>query len=500
MVFSSIIFLHFFFPLFLLLYFATPPRGRNALLLAASLFFYTWGEQVLVLVMLASTAVDYLCGRTITREFETAECFRDNPASRMRTRRQRTALWVSVGFNLSLLSVFKYFNFGADNFNALMSALGWDAWVAEDLVEIILPLGISFYTFQSLSYTIDCYRRQVSAARNFVDFACFVTMFPQLIAGPIVRYRDVETHLVRRSVSLADFAAGSRQFIIGLGKKVLIANTVAQPVDQIFALPLDQVTPLLAWTGAVLFTFQLYFDFAGYSDMAIGMGRMLGFRFPENFRYPFIARTVSEFWTRWHITLSTWIRDYLFTPMGGYRHGRWRGYMNLIVAFVLCGLWHGASWNFVLFGLCQGLFMTFERMVHSNRRWFFKGPCGHLYFLPILLTQMMLFRSESLAGAGRFLRSMLGLYAGSSLSPSIGQFFTGEVSLAVVAAFVGSAPFIPWCAARIERWAAAGSPARTARRAAAADWAAAALLACILAACILKLASGTYNPFIYFRF
>jgi alginate O-acetyltransferase complex protein AlgI len=334
-----------------------------------------------------------------------------------------------------------------------------------------------------------------------VDFACFVTMFPQLIAGPIVRYRDVEEHLVRRTVSAADFAAGGRQFIIGLGKKVLIANTVAQSVDQVFALPLEQVTPLLAWTGAVLFTFQLYFDFAGYSDMAIGMGRMFGFRFPENFRYPYIARTVSEFWRRWHITLSTWIRDYLFTPLGGYRRGKWRGLLNLVFVFTLCGLWHGASWNFILFGLCQGLFMSFEQLVKAHRRRFFTSSFGHLYFLPILFTQMMLFRSESLAGAGRFLQAMGGFHAGAPAAPFVGHVVSGEVALAALAALLGSLPLVPWCAARFRQWAAAaGNSAGVARRIAATEWAATVLLAAVLGASILKLASGTYNPFIYFRF
>lgn len=500
MVFSSVIFLHFFLPGFLLLYFVTPQRGRNGLLLAASLLFYTWGEQILVLVMLTSTAVDYLCGRVIGRAFEAP----DGPGrtGRTRSRRQKTALWVSVVFNLVLLSVFKYFNFGVDNFNALMTSLGWYGMVADDVVEIVLPLGISFYTFQSLSYTIDCYRGQVTPARNFVDFACFVTMFPQLIAGPIVRYRDVETHLTDRTMTLTDFAAGTRQFIVGLGKKVLIANAVAQPVDRIFALPLEQITPTLAWTGSILFTAQLLFDFSGYSDMAIGMGRMLGFRFPENFRYPYIGTTVSEFWKRWHITLSTWLRDYLFIPLGGYRTGPLRGFMNLLIVFTLCGLWHGASWNFILFGLSQGLFIAFERVIRANRRPIFqKGPIARTYFLFLLFTHMMLFRSESLTVAGGFLGAMMGLKAGIPSSPPVGVFLPPEVLLAGGAAFLGSMPFVPWCRRRLEAWAAdANTPIAGRRRAAAMDWLGVALLTLVLAACILKLASGTYNPFIYFRF
>lgn len=498
MVFSSVVFLYAFLPGFLLLYFLTPPRGRNALLLLGGVFFYTWGEQILVLVMLFSTTVDYVCARLIYQDFGRP----DPPMPEgERTPRQKAALIVSLTANLGLLGIFKYFNFAIDNYNAVMEALGWSGAAWQDVMRITLPLGISFYTFQSMSYTIDCYRGQIRPARSFVDFACFVTMFPQLVAGPIVRYRDVAEELRTRRTAWSDFAVGVRRFIIGLGKKMLLANAFAGPVDAIFALPADHITTALAWTGAVLFTLQLYYDFAGYSDMAIGMGRMFGFHFPENFNYPYISRSALEFWRRWHMTLSTFLRDYVFVALGGYRLGRSRAVTNLFVTFLLCGIWHGAAWNFVLFGLVMGCFVTFEMVINARKRPFFQGLGGHLYLLAILFPNMVIFRSPSLSTIGAFLTAMAGFDHPVAWAPAASIFVNYEVRAALVAGLVGAVPVVPWGVARFRQWteSGAGRP-----RAAAWTWAGevatVGFLACVLLLCSMKLAAGTYNPFIYFRF
>jgi len=366
MVFSSVCFLFFFLPIVLAVYLlvALPGLGGrtaaglkagNLLLLAASLLFYSWGEGALVAIMLGSTAIDYLCGLLMAGPPARGR----EPSSPLepggpRTSVQKAALALSIASNLFLLCLFKYFGFFVENARAILHAAGLSGGVLEGGMELALPMGISFYTFQSMSYTIDVYRGRVAATRSFIDFACFVTLFPQLVAGPIVRYKDLAEQLVRRVMSLEDFSLGSRRFILGLGKKVLIADSLAQAADRIYALPLGEVTCPLAWLGTICFTLQLYFDFSGYSDMAIGLGRMLGFRFPENFNYPFISRSLREYWSRWHITLGSWFRDYLFLPLGGSRVSPPRVYLNLLVVFFLCGLWHGASWTYVLWGLFHG--------------------------------------------------------------------------------------------------------------------------------------------------
>ena len=351
MVFSSPIFLFLYLPLFLVLYalvFA-PTRilgeGRprrfffslsNGYILLASLLFYFWGENWLILVMLASTTIDYVSGQVIGRS--------------QRPRLRRAFLTVSIVANLSILGFFKYANFGVEACTGLAGLLGLGDGPLRGMLQVSLPLGISFYTFQSMSYTIDVYRRQVQPTRSFLDFACYVTMFPQLVAGPIVRYRDVAVELRHRIVTAGSFSYGCVRFTQGLAKKVLISNAMAVPTDRIFALSGDELSTSLAWLGVLGYALQIYFDFSGYSDMAIGLGRMLGFHFPENFNYPYISGSIQEFWRRWHISLSTWFRDYLYYPLGGDRVGSLRVYFNLVTVFFLCGLWHGADYGYVLLG------------------------------------------------------------------------------------------------------------------------------------------------------
>jgi alginate O-acetyltransferase complex protein AlgI len=404
--------------------------------------------------------------------------------------------------NLGMLGFFKYFNFFSGNYNALVELLGLSSWTLKYMVTIGLPLGISFYTFQSMSYTIDIYRGTVTMTRHPVNFACFVTMFPQLVAGPIVRYRDVARELEKRHVLPADFAAGVRLFIIGLGKKVLVANILAEPADRIFAIPADQLPMGVAWLGALFFPLQLYFDFSGYSDMAIGMGRMFGFHFPRNFNYPYICTNAADFWQRWHMTLSNWLRDYVFVPLGGYRKGRRRAYFNLVFTFFLCGLWHGASWNFILFGVIPGALMVVERMIHANRRKFFNSWMTHVFYtLPFIFVCMVIFRTETLGHAGRYMRAMAGLAPEISMQYTAGYFVNPEIFVIALAGILGSMPFIPWLAKHIERMKIRyeGRPISIWIEGIQQSVIYMALCAMLLL-CAMKLAAGTYNPFIYFRF
>ncbi len=501
MVFSSPLFLFLFLPVFLAGYhlillpthFSTDPRLRqtlcgfaNGFILLASLLFYFWGETWLTLVMLASTTIDFFSARLI--------------AGSNRLLSRKVLLSLSMLANLSILGLFKYANFGVDNFNHLTAAVGLDHWLVHDFVAISLPLGISFYTFQSMSYTIDVYRGDVRPTRNFFNFACYVTMFPQLVAGPIVRYRDVAGQITNRLISFDFFSSGCIRFIVGLGKKVLISNLVAVPADKIFALPSDQLTTSLAWLGVFSYTLQIYFDFSGYSDMAIGLGRMLGFRFPENFNYPYFARSIQDFWRRWHISLSTWFRDYLYIPLGGGRGKPVRVYFNLFVVFFLCGLWHGASWNFVVWGLYHGLFLVAERL--GLGRWLQRiwRPIGHGYVVLTAMGGWVLFRTESLGQAGTFYRAMAGIASDSGSTDMVESYLTGEITLALVCGGLLALPLLSWF--RRGRDMIRESLGASAQLSFDLLFGTAKIsgLMAVLVLAGAALASGAYNPFIYFRF
>ena len=345
MVFSSITFLFFFLPAVLLLNGCSRGRGSNVLLLVASLLFYAWGEGIYLLVMLTSILGNFAAGLLIDR-------------CRLTTA-GRAALGLGVGLNLVLLGFFKYATFLVDNLNQLLALVGLPA-VA--LAPVHLPIGISFFTFQAISYLMDVHRGTVRAQRNPLDLGLFIALFPQLIAGPIVRYHDIAAEIVRRRVTSVDFAAGAERFIYGLAKKVLLANPLGLVADKIFALPMAELSPSLCWLGALCYTFQIYYDFSGYSDMAIGLGRMFGFHFLENFNYPYISLSVTEFWRRWHISLSTWFRDYVYIPLGGNRVSRGKWVRNILVVWGLTGLWHGADWNFLLWGLYYGVLLLIEKL------------------------------------------------------------------------------------------------------------------------------------------
>ena len=481
MVFSSTIFLFFFLPLTLLAYFVVGPRGRNAILLAASLLFYAWGETVYLLVMLFSIAANYLFGLLIDQ-------------ARQRGRRGRLAFVFAVATNLGLLGFFKYANFLVDNLNPVLPMLGL---APMDIGRVHLPIGISFFTFQALSYIIDLYRNETTVQRSLLNFALYKALFPQLIAGPIVRYRDVAREIERRTVSLHDFASGVQRFIIGLGKKVLIANVMGRAADTIFATPAETLPATLAWTGAIAFMLQIYFDFSGYSDMAIGLGRMFGFHFLENFNYPYIARSVREFWRRWHISLSTWFRDYLYIPLGGNRHGPVRTGANLLLVFLLCGLWHGASWTFLIWGVYHGIFLVLER-VPAVRRLLDRlpAPLQHAYVLLVVLVGWVFFRADTFAHALAYLEAMVDFSRPPLFNSQLFLALNNEFSLTLAAAVIGSAPLF----ALLQRWR-AGRPIVPAP---AMRWLAATAqvgsLGFVLVYSIAAVLGGAHNPFLYFRF
>jgi alginate O-acetyltransferase complex protein AlgI len=477
MVFASPIFLFLFLPLTLAAYFALPRSWRNGVLLVASLGFYAWGEAPYLLLVLASIAFNYILGTAISRATSVS--------------RRRGWLAVAVTGNLGLLAVFKYANFAVANVNALAPIL---AITPLAVAAIPLPLGISFFTFHAISYVVDVYKRNADAERNLPRFALYILLFPQLIAGPIIRWRDIAAQLRAREARLADFSYGVRRFVLGLGKKVLIANTLGATADRIFALPAGDLTTPLAWLGIVCYTLQIYFDFSGYSDMAIGLMRMFGFRILENFNYPYISRSVREFWRRWHISLSNWFRDYLYIPLGGNRRGERRAYANLVLVFALCGLWHGASWPFVLWGAWHGLFLVIER-AGLERILARIGPLTHFYTLLAVMGGWVLFRCETLTQAGHYYAALAGFASGDPLRHPLAEFLNAQVALTLVIGIVFAAPV----ARRLGRWRdrVAAQPGLRARGVLAADIAWSALV--YVAACAM-LAAGTYNPFIYFRF
>jgi alginate O-acetyltransferase complex protein AlgI len=386
--------------------------------------------------------------------------------------------------NLIVLGIFKYANFFADNVNTLFLVLHVRPVVVP---RVLLPIGISFFTFHAISYVVDVYRRDATAQKSPVHAALYLLLFPQLIAGPIIRYRDLAGQLAQRIVTLDDFASGVRRFIIGLAKKVLVANIVATPADRMFGLPLAQLSAAHAWLGISCYTLQIYFDFSGYSDMAIGLGRMFGFRFPENFRWPYIAGTVQDFWRRWHISLSTWFRDYLYVPLGGSRASPPRMYANLVSVFFLCGLWHGASWNFVIWGLFHGAFLVVERLGLAGvitRLW---SPLRHVYLLLVVMVGWVFFRADTLPGAIGFLKAMAGLGPGAPTPYSVQWYLTPELWLALAAGAAGSVPWVP-------------ALTRTRESSRMLCFASTAALTVLLIGAIMQMAARAYNPFIYFRF
>ncbi len=464
MVFSTPLFLFYFLVAVLLVYYLVPLRLRNGVLMLASLFFYYWGEQDYTLIMLLSTAIDYTHGLLVQRFKE-----------RGQDRYARMTVVSSVFFNLSILFFFKYWDFLAGSLQSI--GLEW-----MPVLGITLPIGISFYTFQTMSYTIDVYRGDAKAQRSIVSFGTFVTLFSQLIAGPIIKYKDLDDQLGRRTHSLEQFASGISRFVAGLSKKLLIANNLGQLWDACKVMGKGELSIITAWLGILAFAFQIYFDFSGYSDMAIGLGRMFGFEFMENFNYPYISKSITEFWRRWHISLSTWFREYLYIPLGGNRCSRGRWILNLLIVWCATGIWHGASWNYLLWGLYFYVLLVSEKLLLGKYLQKLPGWLRHVYVMVLVLISWAIFAVEDLSIMGHYLAAMLG-FGGLPLVNALTGYYLRNYLPILAAAAVASTPMV------ITRWRRMDSPGLKLT-----------VLLLGLLACTAYVVAGTYNPFLYFRF
>lgn len=408
MVFSGIEFLYYFLPAVMLIYFLAPKRLKNLMLFVSGLGFYAWGEPVYVIVMVISTAVDYTAGILMSKTED--------------ERKRRACLISSVVINLGLLFTFKYSSFAVDTFNGIFRT-------AIPSSNLPLPIGISFFTFQSMSYTIDLYRRKITVQRSFINFAAYVTCFPQIVAGPIVKYQDIAAELDDRRVSISDMSDGVSIFIVGLAKKVLLANNIGIFWSRVKEMDYSTLPALTAWLGIIAFTFQIYFDFSGYSDMAIGLGRMLGFTYPKNFDLPYLSKSVSQFWRRWHITLGSWFRDYVYIPLGGSRAGKWKTVRNLAIVWLLTGLWHGASMNFVLWGAWFGLLIIAEHMGMGKMLEKLPAAFSWLYTMLAVVLGWVLFDTDSISSALRFIGAMFG--AGGSFATGASWSLIGQAAISL---------------------------------------------------------------------
>ena len=457
MLFSGIPFLYYFLPVVLAAYFLLPKNWRNTVLLVSSLVFYGWGEPKYLALMVLTIGVFYGCGIAMEK-----------------SGRKKLWLWVASGFGIILLVIFKYADFFISSFAAITG-------LNIDLLRLALPIGISFYTFQCISYVADVYRGRVEAQRSIVDFGAYVVLFPQLIAGPIVRYSDVAAQLKERSTTLEDASLGVRRFLVGLGKKVLIANAFGVLIEAYRTSAEPSV--LFVWLYAAAFMLQIYFDFSGYSDMAIGLGRILGFHFPENFDYPYLSRSVTEFWRRWHMTLGGWFRDYVYIPMGGNRVSRGRWVINILTVWSLTGLWHGAAWNFVLWGLLFALVLMAEKWLPGLKNL----PVGvsRLYVLAVILFSFVLFNGAGLSGAIADMARMLGLGGIPGVTVQ-SLYYLRSYGILFAAAVVGATPLPKKLAAKLPQKAAAVLEPI--------------FLGLVLLVCTAYLVDGSFNPFLYFRF
>ena len=468
MLFSSIPFLFYFLPCVFVLYFLVPMRWKNTVLLLASLFFYAWGEPKFVVFMLASIVQGYVLARLV-------EKYRADRG------RAKLFLTLSLVFSLGLLGYCKYADFFLSGFNALTG-------LHIPLLRVALPIGISFYTFQILSYVVDVYRGDVKAQRNFIDLAAYIAMFPQLIAGPIVRYSDIASQLEHRTHSLADVAAGARRFVLGLGKKVLLANVFYELITTFKASGDRSV--LFYWLYAAACVLNIYFDFSGYSDMAIGLGRIFGFRYLENFDYPYISASITEFWRRWHMSLGSWFRDYVYIPLGGNRRGRARTALNLAIVWALTGLWHGASWNFVIWGLYYGVLIILEKLVLADFREKLPGAAQHIAALLLIVVGWTVFYYTDMGCLGKHLGAMFGIGA-AGLSDPVTMAVIRKYTVLPLIAAIASLPILP----RLKAWL-----GKHEKLEGAADIVSLVCLTALMLLSMIFIVGQSYNPFIYFRF
>lgn len=470
----------------MIVYFFSSDKIRNVLIFITGLLFYAWGEPFYVCLMLFSTAIDYTAGRLMAKYDD------DN-------KKRKICLIVSVCMNVGLLAIFKYSDFLIDSFNGVFGtsvtnpvvlvnkALNslYPLGLNEKRVE--LPIGISFYTFQSMSYTIDLYLRNIKVQKSFLNFASYVSLFPQIVAGPIVRYEDVANELESRTVNIAKISAGIGLFVKGLAKKVLLANNIGMVWTQVKAMDYSTISVATAWLGIIAFAFQIYFDFSGYSDMATGLGKMLGFEFPKNFDHPYISKSISEFWRRWHITLGSWFRSYVYIPLGGNRNGNFKTYRNLFITWALTGLWHGASWNFILWGLFFGVLIIIERLGFGKILEKLPSAVSMLYTFVMVLFGWVLFDTDTLSDAGRYYAAMFG--AGGSLVDSYARYTIASNAVMLVLCILISgglgSRLISFCEEKNKRASAVAGVAVKIGG---------------LLICTAYLVGATYNPFLYFRF
>lgn len=468
MIFSSVLFLYIYLPLVLLIYQLTPLKFRNLFLLIVNLIFYGWGEPVYILLMFLSIGIDYVNGYYVGKYRNTDR------------KKAKRFVIISVLMNLSLLGFFKYYDFLAISLNGLLNM---------QLLQplgLALPIGISFYTFQTMSYTIDIYRNQADAQKSIINFGTYVTLFPQLIAGPIVRYNDVADQLGHRENDSDMFAYGIQRFVLGLAKKVLLANNIGMLWETVQRMEFGSMSVLSAWLGIIAFAFQIYFDFSGYSDMAIGLGKMFGFTFLENFNYPYISKSITEFWRRWHISLSVWFKEYVYIPLGGNRHGTWRMVFNLAVVWMLTGFWHGASWNFLWWGSYFGVLLIIEKLF--LKQWLDKCPAvvGHCYTLILVLISWVLFALNDGQAIAAYLRAMFAMN-GNNVVDHTAYYLLANYAILLIMLILASLPlgkilyhqyvegkklyaFVPL------------------------------VLGILLVASTAYIVDASYNPFLYFRF
>ncbi len=466
MVFSSLYFLFLYLPIVLLVYYITPLSWRNPWLLVVNLIFYGWGEPQYIVLMIFTIVLDYFAGLVVAR------C-----KAQGNDRGARIAVAVALVLNLAILFFFKYWDLVARTFQHI--------GVDMPVLNLALPIGISFYTFQTMTYPVDVYRGDAQLQRNIIHFGTFVTLFPQLIAGPIIKYKELADQMTYRTHSPEQFASGVQVFTVGLAKKVLLANNIGKLWDVYLALPTEDLTVAGAWLGGLAFSLQLYFDFSGYSDMAVGLGRMLGFEFLRNFNYPYISKSVTEFWRRWHISLGSWFREYLYIPMGGNRVGKARLFFNLFVVWAATGIWHGASWNFLIWGLYFAVLVILEKAFLGKVLQKLPGAVQHVYTLFLVLVSWAIFAVEDFSHMGMYLRAMFGFAPGGLMNGAVGYYFSSFLPMLIIGC-VASTPL----AAKL--W--SKLPEKTMK---------VVLPVLLLGGLIFStayLVDATYNPFLYFRF
>jgi alginate O-acetyltransferase complex protein AlgI len=466
MVFSSSIFIFLFLPFVFLINLILPSKFRNYFLLFVSLIFYAWGEPVYVFLMLFSIVVNHFFALSISRSTE--------------SQKRKRFMVPAIIFNLVLLIFFKYAGFILSNIASIPG-------VKIGVPDIALPIGISFFTFHAMSYIIDIYRNNAKANNSILNVALYISFFPQLLAGPIIKYHDIADQIESRTITVDKVYSGISRFVVGLAKKLLIANILGKAADAIFGTDPSGLGSVVSWAGAIAYTLQIYFDFSGYSDMAIGLARMFGFEFKENFNYPYISRSMNEFWKRWHISLTNWFREYLYIPLGGNRKGKFRTYLNLIIVFFCTGFWHGAEWTFVIWGLTHGFFMLIEKMILQKNKNFKFGVIGNIYTLLVVTITFVIFRSPDIGYAARYIGSMFsGAGPGAGSIDIVPMITSPSYILTFIIAIPASLPLIGYI--------------RTRMRNGVFESVRFAVILALFALCVITIAGATYNPFIYFRF